>query len=493
MLHTLKSAVPGQMRSKVRPKVNIIPVYWRRGVSKPIWFFAVGLLFSLIAFIRMLFDPQLVDVSSTTLQQIVVGVGIVIPIGYLTCRVFCSKRTGVRQSLKYVFLYALLFRLAWAAIMYVWSVGVGREGAIAQDDAYYYYLGHILADSLRVGEWPPIPTFGGYYVFNAFVDVLSGSNYFMTLAINSLVGAITVVYVYRLATLVCDERVGWWAAILVAVSPELGMWSAANLKDSQLILCIVACTFWLVRFVQSGRWQARSLALFVIANLYVASMRPIFTLFMTGISGVYLVASQARLLRGNTLVRIMIGLVIFTSIVLVTGYYPGGPRFSTLEKYDEAGESLAASYSGDSLLGAANPAAIRARPYLLLPALGFALITPFPFWNLTVLSETAEAMLATPGVLFWYIAALPALYGAVVSFHRNWRAVLPILGWAAFIWVGGALEGGGAIFRYRAPMLPFAFILAAVGLAEARRWRSLIPLYTLGFAGLCAAYIILKA
>ena len=452
----------------------------------------ISLLLSLISFIWMLSNAGLAGLSWITLRQIIMGITVAIPVGLLIYTNLSSHTIEAsRPGLKSLFLYALLFRLLWAIITYNWSIAVGWDGAIAKDDAYYYQLGAVMAENYQGGELI-IPTFGGYYLFNMLVNILSGGNYFMTMALNSLVGAVTVIYVYRLTALIFDARVAWLGAMLTAVSPELAMWSATNLKDTQVIFISVFSTFCLVQFARSYRIKMPRLLLVLALNFYLAAMRPVFVFFLLAMGVVYLLMSKPRQARAAFLFRIMVGMVLIIAVLFAAGYYPGSEKVDLLQKYLQAREAVEESLSSESVMGLASPMAIQERPYLFPVALGFSLITPFPFWKLTVVEGSAESMLATPGTLFWYLLILPTFYGICVSLRRNWKAALPLVGWVIFIWIAMTLGAGGAGFRYRAALLPFAYPLAAVGLAESSQWRPLIPFVLLGFLCLCISYLFIK-
>jgi hypothetical protein len=472
--------------------VNVIPVHWEYPDEKPWWLFAVALGLSFISFIYMFLDTETQGIPLTAKYQIAIGVSVIVILGFIVYKsIFISVLNTECPSLKYLFLFALLFRLLWAIIIYNWSVGIGWDGAIARDDAYYYDLGALMAQNYQGGDLI-IPAFGGYYLFNMLVNIVSGGNYFMTMAFNSLVGAATVLYVYQCTVLIFGAQVAWLGAILTAVSPELGMWSATNLKDTQVIFICVFSTYWLVQFAKSQQLKMPLLVLLLVLNAYLAVMRPVFIFFFLVMGVVYLFVSKPRRMRAAFSLRITGGMVLILAVLFAAGYYPGSEKFELLQKYQQAREGVEASFSGESVMALASPMAIRERPYLIPVALGFSLITPFPFWKLTVVEDNAEAMLAVPGVLFWYILILPTFYGVWVSLRRNWKVALPLVGWVIFIVFAVTWEAGGAGFRYRAAMLPFAYPLAAVGLAEASQWRPLIPFAFLGFLCLCLSYVFIK-
>lgn len=474
--------------------MEAIPVSWERADDRPIWLFAVGVLLSLIVFTRLLFDPDLGHVPASNQEHLILGLLIIIPLSYLCGKsIFLRRGLGMPRSLTYLFLFALLFRLTWATVMYVWSVGVGREGPIASDDLQYFQVGEIFAAAIREGLWPKVITYGGYYSFNTAVNLISNGNYFITQAINSLLGAITIIYIYRLSDVIYGERVALWAAILAATSPELAMWSAANLKDAQIILCITVSTFYLVIMARSYQFPRGTAALFCLVTMYLVFLRPVFAAFSLVMGGAYLLICRPGILNFRSIGRMLGAVIVFATVLFYTGYFPGGENYEKLLKYKAATEVLEASYASGSLAAVTSPERMWEAPYLLVPALGYSLITPFPFWKLEVNPDSAEDLLALPGVLFWYIIIIPAFYGGIVSVRRDWKAALPLIAWALFIWIAVALISGGAIYRYRTPMLPFVFAFAAVGLAEPRRWLGLIPLYIFGLGTLCIIYLLVKS
>ena len=449
----------------------------------------LSVLLTTAGFLRLALERPM-TLSRVDWSVVVIGC---LQAGVVAAAAYAWLRRKQPTSLADLFLLGVGLRLAWAVTLFAWSMSVGWGGRIAGDDRQFFEIGSLMADAVRAGQMPPVPTFGGYYLYNMVVNVLSGRSAFAPIALNSVIGALSVVHIYRIAFALFDPFVARGAAVLAIVTPELCFWSATNLKDTHVIFATVAVTDWLVSFERDRSTSPSWLVYVGLLMMYLVLTRPVIALAFFGLVAIRLSSAYLHHLTLRKAVGGLAAFVLLVGVLFNSGYYPGGEAWENLSKYDSSREGIASSYEPGSLSAIANPVAIRERPYLAGVAYAYTLITPFPFFALHVLGDTtAEFAAMFAGVLFWYAAMPPAIVGLCLALSRRPVGTLPVTWWVFFIWTSMALETGGATFRYRASMAPFLMILAAVGLRHARGWMWLAAPYTTALIGLCVLYLSIR-
>ena len=105
----------------------------------------------------------------------------------------------------------------------------------------------------------------------------------------------------------------------------------------------------------------------------------------------------------------------------------------------------------------------------------YALFAPWPW-----LSDRAIDVLTVPEMLLWYVAIAVLPFSLAIA-RRHWRFYLgPLLFVGGTLLIFALVEGNwGTLFRHRAMVIPFVFILASPGLAAlVRQTRGLSRLRT---------------
>jgi 4-amino-4-deoxy-L-arabinose transferase-like glycosyltransferase len=89
--------------------------------------------------------------------------------------------------------------------------------------------------------------------------------------INGVIGSVTVVVIYVIATRLFDRAVGRWAALFMAFFPQMIFWSTGMYKDPATLLCIAASMYAVLRLRE--RLSLGMIALFVGAVLALVTLR----------------------------------------------------------------------------------------------------------------------------------------------------------------------------------------------------------------------------
>lgn len=154
-------------------------------------------------------------------------------------------------------LAALAIRLAWVA-----HVLAGNEQlAVFSDSAGYLDPAHSLLDHLRFdmragSDTPMWLRTPGYPVFLAAVGGLFGRGLAPILAVQAIVGAVTVIVVHRAALLIAGPRVAMAAALLLAFDP-FSVVATGNVLTETVAQLLMALFVWAgVRAMRSSSPQA---------------------------------------------------------------------------------------------------------------------------------------------------------------------------------------------------------------------------------------------
>jgi len=341
-----------------------------------------------------------------------------------------------------------------------WSFAKGLGGALA-------------ADPLRSG-WSD---YSFYEKILGIVFYIFGRHPYVGILLNSLVAALTIVLVGRIARLFCRDRSVAITASLLAVYPSFVVWSSANIRDPMYV-------FFSALFVASGLVAFspavnRSRLVRILGLVGLALSLALVMRFREYIGGVFLAALFAAV-GGPPLIwgwhKRSIGpayaLVIIPTFVIILGLYLADwvspesiqellsyvQRTRTsmaLRGTDEyAWSSFVLDYSFSSVTS-----------LILFMPVGFLhfFFAPFPW----AIRGTLQLM-ALPEVLCIYAFVIPTWLGVRSSFKKRRFETGYILFFAFTIAASQALvvSNMGTIFRHRTLVLLLLSIFTGQGLSE---------------------------
>jgi 4-amino-4-deoxy-L-arabinose transferase-like glycosyltransferase len=307
----------------------------------------------------------------------------------------------------------------------------------------------------------------GWAYFVGAVYSLVGRNQLLVQLINGVIGSVTVVVIYVIATRLFDRAVGRWAALFMAFFPQMIFWSTGMYKDPATLLCIAASMYAVLRLRE--RLSLGMIALFVGAVLALVTLR-FYIAYFVGFAALatFLFGQRrgaARMLGTYTLlIGALFGALNFA---VKRETLERQATYMTLDRLQTTREDQA-TY-GKSGFGREYDVSTPTGALTALPTgLMYLLFAPFP-WAVSGLRQA----LVLPETLVWY-ALMPAFArGLVYTVRYRLRNALPILVFAATLTVAYALMQGniGTAYRQRTQITMFFFIFMGVGLAERRRQR----------------------
>jgi 4-amino-4-deoxy-L-arabinose transferase-like glycosyltransferase len=380
---------------------------------------------------------------------------------------------GDARFLSTVYTWSLLLRSALAVILNVFATDSIFALTFWGDSTAYDIAGYQLAQQWSgepvVGTAPLAMAVSGYgwVHFVAAVYFLFGRNHLLVQFLNGMLGGLTILVIYAIASRLFDAKVARLAALFMGFFPQVVFWSAGMYKDPATLLCIALCMYSVVRLRE--RLSAGMILVFVLAELSLIGLRfyiAYFVAFATlatflftgGRNPIRLVITYALLLAA---------LVGALNVAVARETLERQASFLSLERLQITRDDQAtSSRSGfGTEFNVSTPAgALAALPTGII----YLLFAPFP-WAISGLRQ----VMVLPETLVWY-ALMPAFVrGALYAIRHKFGAVLPIVVFAVSLTGAYALMQGnvGTAYRQRTQITMFFYIFMAVGIVQKRRQK----------------------
>ena len=291
-------------------------------------------------------------------------------------------------------------------------------------------------------------------------------------ALNCFFGALTVVFVYRIARSLFSPWVATRAAWLACFFPSMIIWSAQTLKEPVVILLETAALYACVQLKLSGF----SLRYIVLCGLAIVLLLP-FRFYAAYIAAAAAVAALALPRLSQTRSTIVSGAAVVTlvgGLVVSTGLFARNEAY--FEKFDlQMVQNFRRDVAKGANSGVETSYDIRTPGGLVMgTAVGAAhlALAPFP-WQLG--GASLRALLTLPELLaWWYLFFAGLLPGLWYVLKQRFSETQPMLFFMAGLGLLYSMMFGnvGLIFRQRAQLLPWLLIIAVVGLQQrvVQRW-----------------------
>jgi len=309
---------------------------------------------------------------------------------------------------------------------------------------------------------------GKYDFWNAMVYFFSGKSPLAVIFINCLAGSLTAIFVFQIAKSLYDVKSAKIAAILTAFWPSLLLWSMQNLKEPISTLLLVVLMWSLLL---SGRqFRIHLLLFFILASIALREFRNVyFYAFYMMVLPVALVLYGVKKAKAITIIT------VFAMIILVCLFYdaawskiagliPRLPREGNVSAIEWIHTMRTyRTWSAKSAFLANFDITQPGKLFIFAPAALFiALLAPFP-WQVGSMLQ----LMALPEMLIYY-SLIPAFIAGIkyiMSRAGDNRGAIVIGYILVMIAILAFLEGNvGTLFRHRAAVLPFMFILIGIGL-----------------------------
>lgn len=379
-----------------------------------------------------------------------------------------------------LFLIAILVRFTGALVIYE----LGLSSIIGDEDSSGYFLGRYYG-GLWIGQnksfldlpslWAPAfqEHHRGYYYLVGTLFFLTGwTGRVPPAALNCFLGALTVIFSYRIARSLFSNwtavRVGW----LVCFIPSMIIWSCQTLKEPVVIFLETVALYSCIRLRQAG-FDLKYILLCIAAMFLIYPFR-FYASLVTGLA-VFITFLLPEMGRRAGSARIA-GLAIVVLVVPLAISSGLAARSETqIEQFDiDRIQQFRLDISKGQGSGVQSDFDMKTPSgFTLATAVGaiHLLLAPFP-WQL---GGSLRMLFTIPEMLLWwwlfFSGLLPGLW---YSIRNRLFDVTPAL---VFIFVLGLLYSItfgniGLVFRQRAQILPWLVIFSVIGF-EVRKLRKL--------------------
>jgi hypothetical protein len=396
-------------------------------------------------------------------------------LGALLLRLTFWHRASLPEQLK-LFLLALLVRFAAAIVVYEFNL----VQVLGDEDASGWlggvvYLNHWMQRHLSILDLPGelLGAFEGHhrgyaYLVGALFYLMGVPARLPAAALNCFFGALTVVFVYRIARSLFSPWVATRAGWLACFFPSMIIWSALTLKEPVVIMLETVALYACVHLKLSG-FSLRYIVLCGLAIILLLPFRFYAAYIAAAAATLALVLPQLSRMRftfisGGAVIALVGGLIISSGVFARNEAY--------FEKFDlqmvqNFRRNVAKGPGAGS--GVETGYDIRTPSGLVLgTAVGAAhlALAPFP-WQLG--NASLRMLLTLPELLiWWYLFFVGLLPGFWVAVRQRFSEIQPMLFFIAGLGLLYSMMFGnvGLIFRQRAQLLPWLLIFAMVGLEQ---------------------------
>ena len=391
----------------------------------------------------------------------------------LICLAFVAQNPEDRTFLVRLFLGALCARCALGVFIDNYSLLRSLVG-----DAYTYdAFGNVLCQSWQgIGEahnsWLAAATSlnrsgWGMLYYIAAIYYIVGQNMLAAAFVTASLGASTAVVVYKIVMLLFDHaRTARTAAVLIAFSPSMIIWSSYGLKDGLIVLCLSFCALYTLKLREKIRLKDVALLLVFLFGLYSLRHYVFMVLFVAIAGGMILGAkklSPTRILQGGLLVLV---------IGFVFAYF--GARDVAEKNFDlkkiQSGRVWGAKAANTGFGADVDITDTRAAITFLPLGITYVLLAPFP-WMINSLGQ----VLTLPELILWWLSFPLLIKGYWFAIRHRLKESLTICLFTMGLTLVYALyqTNVGTAYRQRAQLYVFFFIFISVGWELRRNAKTL--------------------
>jgi 4-amino-4-deoxy-L-arabinose transferase-like glycosyltransferase len=384
------------------------------------------------------------------------------------------------QDLKFqvrLFLIGIAVRFAMSIVIY----GFGLVKVLGDEDSSGFSRGIALQQewSRRGVGLVELPSallgafegqhLGYYYLVGAFYYVTDCPSRLPAAALNCFLGALTLIVTYRIAISLFSPWVAMRTAWFACFFPSMIVWSSQTLKEPVVIFLELSALYGCIRLKLSGF----SLRYILICGLAIVLMIP-FRFYAAYIAAAAVVLSLGLPQFGKR--KLSIGALIGVLALLIPILMTSGILIQNEAEFEKFDIQQVQKFRKDVATGTGSGSRVKSK-YDLSTPIGFTvgaldggahlLLAPFP-WELGG-GSSARMLLTLPELAVWYwlffIGIAPGFWYVI---RHRFNDIMPFLFFMLSLGLLYSLMFGniGLIYRQRAQLLPWLFIIAAVGLEQ---------------------------
>ena len=314
---------------------------------------------------------------------------------------------------------------------------------------------------LMVAEAYGVQNKGYYYLLGGVFFFTGLEGRLVAAALNGFFGAMTAVVVYRTARDLTPERSATWVGWYTCLFPSLIIWSAQTIKEPVVIFLESVVLSAAVR-LRSASLNPALIAVCVLAIVALVPFRfyAAYVAIVTVLVGVLLPSNR---LTSNDLARLLGGAGLALLIALAGGFLQREASTQYLDaEYIEKFRRYAAEGQGSGVQVETSLGTTAGLGLTLVVGGLHLLLAPFPWQWFGGLRK----MMVVPEVIFWWWLLwhyiLPGTRYVVTRRLATFAPILLFLVLMSLLY-SVMFSNVGLVYRQRAQLLPWLFIIAAVG------------------------------
>lgn len=445
---------------------------------------AIAIYLGVLAVITVLFFSH-----AMSLDFIVMG--IIWVVGFFLLSNSCSTKWKTFPRKRFVsalFYSALGVRIVWVLFSYVFytiKTGIPFEFEAADSIGYwdsgYALSGLKLSELIKVlfpvgGSWSD----SGYVFYLALLCKLTGQSILIPRLIKAIIGAVTVLIIFRLAERNIGDEGAKMAGIFACFMPNLIVYCGLHLKETEMLFLMVAYLERADYLLRSKKYNVFTIALPVLLALSLFTLRTVL-----GAAALFSFATAIVFTSTNVIGKKKRTMLIAWA-VLAAAMLAGGTIVNEAEGYwEERYENQSQKRDLQTLAG--NKWAKYATGTVMAPMI---FVLPFP--TMVDVDEQHNQHIMSGGNYvrnFLGVFVLIALFSAIFV-TKNWRD-LSLIGSFVITYLGIiSVSGFANSERFLLPGLPVLLIMAAYGVTMlnaksykfVKIWYWVVPLMAFGWA-----------
>ena len=440
----------------------MVPFFPKQIASKAIYIYLGVLALISVVFYRY------------AMEWIYIAIGIIWVVGFFLLTNLCSlkwKDISQKRLMLYLFLTALGLRVAWVIFSYFFYIiktGVPFEFAAA--DAFGYWEDGAWLSTER---WPVIKEYlftsrstvsdSGFLLYLTYLYKLTGPSIIVERLFNALFSSATVVLLYLLAKRSIGEECGRLAGIMACFMPNLIYYCGLHLKESMMLLLLVAFLERADYLIRSRKYNVLTIALPLLLAISLFAFRTVL-----GAVAVFSLATAIVFTTSNVIGKGKRVMLIAWGVLAAVTLFGGTIRAEVEETWESRGENQSSRRAEQTARG--NRWAQYATGAVMAP---MVFVLPFP--TMVDVDEQYNQQVLSGGNYvrnFFGGFVLLAVFSAIFI-TKNWRN-LSLIGSYVIAYLGIiSMSGFAGAERFLLPGLPGLLILAAYGitLLNAKNYR----------------------
>ncbi len=371
-----------------------------------------------------------------------------------------------------LFWTAFFLRVVWVVISYVlYQKWTGTAFSIgAGDELFYDDVAHYATSMMRNGNWniySNIQKYSGgtqfsdmgYPIYLTFVYWIFGNSIVVARLIKAILGAWTVVLMYKVASRNFGEQIGRMTAIMCMLMPNLIYYCSFQLKEVEMVfLCIL--------FAERADFLLRKGKLTFVPTAMLMLIPAVMFMFRTALAAVMVMAffcalllSSERVVSWGRRALLLILAMVFAGVVVMTSTSIG---HDIQQMWRTRGSNQQVNMEWRAVRDNGNQFAKYAGTAVFAPMI---FTIPFPTMN-EVPAQENQKMIHGGNFVKNILSFFTLASMFILLFSGDWRKyVLPLALLCGYL-VVLVFSNFAQSERFHLPIVPFTLMFAAYGISK---------------------------